>query len=272
MVKPTGTQDALKLTNRFEVLGRTSQGTRNPRTLEAGNQNKTNLDDPTRIIENGEKGECDLIWEKECESLQIPDKHSGNQGKKQFFRNRSNSTKRKQSADSGSVPSKTPRLEINECAHLKTVQDNASRMANIVKNLTDYTGNETVIAESIRELALGVSSLNDIIGILLAERLVPGESPNPLVDETPVPTGNSTRSTGTVPKNNNTMSMNNTNQGNNRQPLRQEPLGGPPTWATVASSRAKVKKKKNPKLQKDDSGKPQFSQDQGGGRNICITS
>jgi hypothetical protein len=58
--------------------------------------------------------------------------------------------------------------------------------------------------------------------------------------------------------------MNNSNQGNNRQPLRQEPLDGPPTWATVASSRAKVNNKKKPNQQKHDSGKHQLNQDPGG--------
>jgi hypothetical protein len=80
-----------------------------------------------------------------------------------------------------SVPQKTARLEADECPHLKVIEQNKETFKKVLERLSDYTGNEPKLCDSIRDISLGLNGINEILGVLLAERLFPGSSPEPVV-------------------------------------------------------------------------------------------
>jgi hypothetical protein len=118
-------------------------------------------------------------------------------------------------------------LETADCPHLKVIDQNKGIFKKVLDNLSDYKGEEPVLCAAIRDLSIGMNGLNDILGVLMAERLIPGNSPEPVVSVTiedeclgaaslppPIP------------------SRFPFNQGNNsRKPLQQAPLGDQDTWA-----------------------------------------
>jgi len=150
------------------------------------------------------------------------------QGKIKHIRERSSSIKRKGSSQE-SAPQKTARIETDECPHLKVIEQNKESFKKVLERLSDYTGNEPKLCDSIRDLSLGLNGINEILGVLLAERLFPGSSPEPVViDDTSSKQQGSSDAAQTEfpfpPAH---------SQVNPRKPLNQPPLGDSGTWATA---------------------------------------
>jgi len=150
------------------------------------------------------------------------------QGRIKHIRERSSSTKRKGS-DHNSVPQKTARIEAEECPHLKVIDQNKEIFKKVLEKLADYSGNEPIICDSVRDLTVGFNGINEILGVLLAERLFPGPSPDPVVIVDTASTAQETTSAQHTefvfpPKQ---------KQVNPRKPLNQPPLGETGTWATA---------------------------------------
>jgi hypothetical protein len=109
-------------------------------------------------------------------------------GKIKHLRERSSSIKRKGSSQE-SGPTKSARIEVDECPHLKVIDQNKEIFGKVLAKLADYSGNDPVLCDSIREITVGFKGINEIMGVLLAERLFPGPSPDLVViDNTPNPT------------------------------------------------------------------------------------
>ncbi len=147
------------------------------------------------------------------------------QGK--FPRNRSNSVKRKNSAEDLSIP-KSARL-TTECPHLKVIDENKVMLKRTLDSIADYKGNDPTLADGIRNLSICMNSINEILGVVMAERLIPGTSPEIQVYEEV--SGGSQSQASKFPFSSTT--------GNSRKPLKQKPLGDSDTWATAVSRGAK---------------------------------
>ncbi len=149
-----------------------------------------------------------------------------NQGKK--TRDRSNSTKRKNSAEDNSN-AKSARIEVSECPHLKTLNDNSKMISKVLESLADHTGTDPIVTGCVKSLAITMNSINDVLGVVMAERLIPGSSPEVTVCETiiTIPDGESTNFPFPPQVN------------NSRKPLKQKPLGDSETWATAVSRQTK---------------------------------
>jgi hypothetical protein len=98
------------------------------------------------------------------------------QGKIKQIRDRSASTKRK-GCDNSVNHAKSARLEPAECPHLKVIDQNKSVFKKVLDSLSNYSGKDQVICDAVRDLSIGMNGINDILGVLMAERLIPGESP-----------------------------------------------------------------------------------------------
>jgi hypothetical protein len=127
------------------------------------------------------------------------------------------------------VPQKTARIEAKECPHLKVIDQNKEIFKKVLEKLADYSGNEPIICDSVRDLTVGFNGINEILGVLLAERLFPGSSPDPVVIVDTASTAQETNSAQHTefvfpPKQ---------KQVNPRKPLNQPPLGETGTWATA---------------------------------------
>jgi hypothetical protein len=128
-----------------------------------------------------------------------------------------------------SAPHKSARIETDECPHLKVIDQNKETFKKVLERLSDYSGNEPVLCDSIRDLSLGLNGINEIMGVLLAERLFPGSSPDPVVIDTPSANlqGASGAQSSEFPF------PPSQNQVNSRKPLNQAPLGDSGSWATA---------------------------------------
>ncbi len=120
MVKPTGTSDALLSKNRFAALSSNgATGNRNPPTLtvsaSAVGGAASLLTGKSRWFENTQDspGFCDSPSDTHRE--EPLSNNNEQQGKN--IRNRSNSTKRKNSAEDTSN-AKSARIEVSDCPHL----------------------------------------------------------------------------------------------------------------------------------------------------------
>jgi hypothetical protein len=71
-----------------------------------------------------------------------------------------------------------------------------------------------------------MNSMNDILGIVMAERLIPGSSPEVTVIE-PEKGGNNQSNFPFPPVN------------NSRKPLNQQPIGNTESWSTAVSRQTK---------------------------------
>jgi hypothetical protein len=226
MVKPTGTMDALLSKNRFAALS--SHGT-------SGNQNPPTLNRETSAV----SGAASLPlgksrwWDNSENSPGLSDKfghlivdNNDNQGKK--IRDRSNSTKRKNSAEDNSN-AKSARIEVSECPHLKALNDNSKMISKVLESLADHTGTDPVVAGCVKSLAITMNSMNDVLGVVMAEHLNPGSSPEVTICETiiNVPDGESSKFPFPPQVN------------NPRKPLKQKPLGDTESWATAVSRQTK---------------------------------
>jgi hypothetical protein len=159
------------------------------------------------------------------------------QGKIKHIRERSNSVKRKGSSQE-SAPPKTARIEADECPHLKVIDQNKEIFKKVLEKLADYSGNEPIICDSIRDLTVGFNGLNEIIAVLLAERLFPGHSPDLVVIE-----DRPSKSQESAAQHSEFTFPSAQNKVNSRKPLNQPPLGETGTWATAVRNGSRKQNK-----------------------------
>jgi len=143
-----------------------------------------------------------------------------------------------------SAPQKTARLEADECPHLKVIDQNKETFKKVLERLSDYTGNEPKLCDSIRDLSLGLNGINEILGVLLAERLFPGSSPEPVVIDD---TSNKQLGPSVAPPTEFPFPPAHS-QVNPRKPLNQPPLGDTGTWATAVKHGNKRQNQANSKV------------------------
>jgi hypothetical protein len=238
MVKPTVTTDAIVSTNRFAVLGITASNSQNPESLlDANGASST-----AASLSNNSKGALpkNKIVNVNGEQRYIPGLHIGRGKNGKNIRDRSNSII---SGEQGTA-AKTPRVETSECPHLKTINENKVSISRVLDSMADYQGDDSTIAANIRSLALCMNSLNDILGTVMAERLVPGNIPDGMdCDDEPEVIVNSKPTFSFPPSN------------SSRQPLKQQPLGNTETWATAVGKnkkKAPQDQRNKPVLQQED--------------------
>jgi hypothetical protein len=119
---------------------------------------------------------------------------------------------------------------VDECPHLKVIDQNKEIFGKVLAKLADYSGNDPILCDSIRELTVGFNGINEIMGVLLAERLFPGSSPDLVViDNTPNPTSHGPN----VPSASEFVFPPAQNKVNPRKPLNQPPLGETSSWVTA---------------------------------------
>ena len=186
MVKPTGTVDALLSKNRFAALSSNgATGNRNPPTLtisKSAAAGATSLPSgKSRWFEDIQDSPGFGDNSSEPSGNAIVNPSNGLQGKQ--IRNRSNSTKRKNSTEDTST-AKSARIEVSDCPHLKALSDNSKIISKVLDSLADHTGNDPVVTGCVKSLAISMNSINDILGVVMAERLIPGSSPEVTVVET----------------------------------------------------------------------------------------
>jgi hypothetical protein len=112
--------------------------------------------------------------------------------------------------------------------HLKVIEDNKTMLKRTLDSLSDYKGNEPTLADGIRNLSICMNNINEILGVVMAERLVPGTSPDvQMIEEVH---SNSQQSQSQSSK-----FVFPSSAANSRKPLKQRPLGDSETWATTVS-------------------------------------
>jgi hypothetical protein len=225
MVKPTKSTDAIVSTNRFAILGTATLDNQNPSALFPAGGSAVD-----RTITNVSAGSLGAI-SKTSSVKTITRKHSEIPGlcysstlKGKFPRDRSNSIKRKNSAEDNNS-SKSAKVDM-DCPHLKVIDENKSMLSRTIDSIADYKGNDPILAEGIRNLSICMNNINEILGVVMAERLVPGTSP---VIQTCAEVSDSQNSKFQFP----------TAAENRRKPLNQKPLGDSETWATAVSRNTK---------------------------------
>jgi hypothetical protein len=252
MIKPTISSDAIVSANWFAILGAATFDSQNPSALadvaeSAGAGNRSNNNKGAISKNSG------IVNVENRVSRLIPGLHIGGkkQGKQQLIRDRSNSTKRKNSVEDSSN-AKSPRLDAAECPHLKVINETKGMLSKVLNCMTEYSGNDPVLANNIYALASCMNSFNDILGTVMAERLIPGKSPDACPGDEECEEVSEQSSTFLFPPPN-----------NSRKPLKQQPLGNTETWATAVSRNTKklqqVKKAQNnqpetPTVPRDKSG------------------
>jgi hypothetical protein len=94
--------------------------------------------------------------------------------------------------------------------------------------MSDYSGNDPILANNIYALATCMNSFNDILGTVMAERLVPGKSPDACSEDEDCEVVSEPASSFLFPP-----------PVNSRKPLKQQPLGNTESWATAVSRNTK---------------------------------
>jgi hypothetical protein len=87
---------------------------------------------------------------------------------------------------------------------------------------------DPTLADGIRNLSICMNNINEILGVVMAERLVPGTSPEvQMIEEASIVSqhSHSQSSKFIFPS----------SVANSRKPLKQKPLGDSKTWATAVS-------------------------------------
>jgi hypothetical protein len=135
--------------------------------------------------------------------------------------------KRKNSTEN-SANAKSPRIDADECPHLKVINETKGTIAKVLDSMTEYSGNDPILANNIYALATCMNSFNDILGTVMAERLIPGKSPDAESGDDECEVVSESRSNFLFPPHN-----------NNRKPLKQQPLGNTESWATAVSRNTK---------------------------------
>jgi hypothetical protein len=143
-----------------------------------------------------------------------------------FIRDRSKSTKRKNSNE-GNNNSKSARLEEPDCLLLRTVHENNVMYESIMDDLSETVSLDHTVSSVLKALTKGMKDSNEILGILLAERL---ESK----------TEHSKKKVSSVIIDDECFPVLEPQQKNNgRQKfLKQAPLGGD-NWSTVVNKKGK---------------------------------
>jgi hypothetical protein len=228
MVKPTSSSDAISSSNRFAILGAATSDSQNPLTLayvaeSAGAGNCSNNNKGAISKNSG------IVNVENRVSRLIPGLHIGGkkQGKQQLIRDRSNSTKRKNSAENSSN-AKSPRLDAADCPHLKVIEETKGVISKVLESMTAYSGNDPVLANNIYALASCMNSFGDILGTVMAERLIPGKSPDEISGDEDCEEVSEQSSTFLFPP-----------PVASRKPLKQQPLGNTESWATAVSRNTK---------------------------------
>jgi hypothetical protein len=121
---------------------------------------------------------------------------------------------------------KSARIEVSDCPHLKALNDNSKIITKVLESLADHTGNDPIVSGCVKSLAITMNSMNDILGIVMAERLIPGSSPEVTVIEHEK--GGNNQSNFPFPPVN-----------NSRKPLNQQPIGNTESWSTAVSRQTK---------------------------------
>jgi hypothetical protein len=145
-----------------------------------------------------------------------------------FTRDRSESTKRKNSTE-GNNNSKSARLEEPDCMLLRTVHENNLMYENIMDDLAETVSLDHTVSSVLKALTKGMKDSNEILGILLAERLE-NRSEQKKEKVSPV----------VIVSDDDCFPVLNTTQKNNgrQKPLQQAPLGGE-NWSTVVNKKGK---------------------------------
>ena len=226
MVKPTNSTDAIVSINRFAILGSATFGNQNPSALasaggSAGVRKTTNA--PADSL--GAISKSATVKNITRKQSEIPGLSLSSTIRGKFPRDRSNSIKRKNSAEDNSS-SKAAKVDM-ECPHLKVIDENKSMLSRTIESIADYKGNDPILAEGIRNLSICMNNINEILGVVMAERLVPG--PSPEVQQYVEVNENSQSSKFLFPS----------AAENSRKPLNQKPLGDSETWATAVSRNTK---------------------------------
>jgi hypothetical protein len=100
-------------------------------------------------------------------------------------------------------------------------------ISKVLESLADHTGNDPVVTGCVKSLAITMNSINDVLGVVMAERLIPGSSPEVTVIEPE--TAGTSQSNFPFPPVRNT----------SRKPLNQQPLGNTESWSTAVSRQTK---------------------------------
>jgi hypothetical protein len=243
MVKPTVSSDAIVSSNRFAILGSANFDSLNPSTLAdvmdsaatgtSSENNKGAISKNSGIVNVKASNKNTNRW--------IPGLHIGgnNQGKQKQGRDRSNSVKRKNSTEI-STNAKSPRMDAEECPHLKVINETKGTITKVLDCMSE-------LANNIYALATCMNSFNNILGTVMAERLIPGKSPDACsVDEDCEVVSESCSNFLFPPPT------------NSRKPLKQQPLGNTESWATAVSRH--TKRSQQVKKTQDHSRKPPLSQ------------
>jgi hypothetical protein len=226
MVKPTKPTDAIVSVNRFAILGSATFGNQNPATLNpvgssAGDKITTNP--PAASL--GAISKPPLVKNITRKQSEIPGLCYSSAIRGKFPRDRSNSMKRKNSAEDNNS-AKAAKVDM-ECPHLKVIDENKAMLSRTIDSIADYKGNDPILAEGIRNLSICMNNINEILGVVMAERLVPG--PSPEVQFCKEVSGENQNSKFQYPS----------AAELNRKPLKQKPLGDTETWATAVSRNTK---------------------------------
>jgi hypothetical protein len=142
-----------------------------------------------------------------------------------FTRDRSESTKRKNSNE-GNNNSKSARLEEPDCLLLRTVHENNLMYESIMDDLTETVDLDHTVSSVLKALTKGMKDSNEILGILLAERLEKRLEPP--------------QNKVSIEIEDDCFPVLDTKQNNNgrQKPLKQAPLGGE-NWSTVVNKKGK---------------------------------
>jgi hypothetical protein len=146
------------------------------------------------------------------------------------FRQRTESQKRKPSTE-GNNNSKSARIEEPDCALLRTVHENNQMYERIMDDLCETVDLDHNISSVLRALTKGMKDSNDILGILLSERLVQNKQENCNPSGT---VSNITIDDDCFPP----ISKQPANNSGRMKPLNQAPLGDG-SWATVTNKKGK---------------------------------
>jgi hypothetical protein len=231
MVKPTKSTDAIVSTNRFAILGTATFENQNPKTLTRAGMSAAGTTTNVLPGSQGAISKTPIVKDITRDSREIPGLCFAGAVQGKFPRERSNSVKRKNSTEDLSNP-KSARIST-ECPHLKVIDENKIMLTRTLDSISEYKGNDPVLAEGIRNLSICMNNINEILGVVMAERLVPGSSPEvQIFDE--VPSASQTTQTSQV-----SQFPFSSSAVNNRKPLKQKPLGDSDSWATAVSRNAK---------------------------------
>jgi hypothetical protein len=231
MVKPTNSTDAIVSVNRFAILGTATFENQNPRTLARAGMSAAGTTTNVLPGSQGAISKTSVVKDISRDSREIPGLCFASAVQGKLPRDRSNSVKRKNSSENNSNP-KSARIST-ECPHLKAIDENTSMLKRTLDIISDYKGNEPVLAEGIRNLSICMNSINEIMGVVMAERLIPGSSPEVHIFEETL--------SASQPSQTNQVSQFSfsSSAANSRKPLKQKPLGDSDSWATAVSRNTK---------------------------------